>query len=140
MLLASFYFALRTNLQLFFIRKSFCHKNPLVSLSFYALSMDIPTPDSFFKLLIQDLEFQPTTKQDIALQMLSKFVVEGGRDKLFLLKGFAGTGKTTIISTLTKNLWKIRKSGILLAPTGRAAKVISNYSKKEAFTIHKKIF
>jgi len=109
-------------------------------LSFYALSMDIPTPDSFFKLLIQDLEFQPTTKQDIALQMLSKFVVEGGRDKLFLLKGFAGTGKTTIISTLTKNLWKIRKSGILLAPTGRAAKVISNYSKKEAFTIHKKIY
>jgi len=100
--------------------------------------MEKPTPQSFFKLLIDDLGFKATDKQDIALQMLSKFVVSGGKDQLFLLRGFAGTGKTTIISTLVKNLWKIRKSGVLLAPTGRAAKVISNYSKKEAFTIHKK--
>ncbi len=107
---------------------------------FYALSMEKPTPDSFFKLLVDDLGFTATSKQDIALQMLSKFVVEGGKDKLFLLKGFAGTGKTTIISTLVKNLWEIKKSGVLLAPTGRAAKVISNYSSKEAFTIHKKIY
>jgi len=109
-------------------------------LRFYALSMEKPTPDSFFKLLVDDLGFTATSKQDIALQMLSKFVVEGGKDKLFLLKGFAGTGKTTIISTLVKNLWEIKKSGVLLAPTGRAAKVISNYSSKEAFTIHKKIY
>jgi len=102
--------------------------------------MEKPTPQSFFKLLIDDLGFKATDKQDIALQMLSKFVVSGGKDQLFLLRGFAGTGKTTIISTLVKNLWKIRKSGVLLAPTGRAAKVISNYSKKEAFTIHKKIY
>lgn len=107
---------------------------------FYALSMEKTTPDSFFKLLIEDLGFTATHKQDIALQMLSEFVVKGGKDRLFLLRGFAGTGKTTIISTLVKNLWKIRKSGVLLAPTGRAAKVISNYSKKEAFTIHKKIY
>jgi len=102
--------------------------------------MEKPTPQSFFKLLIDDLGFKATDKQDIALQMLSKFVVSGEKDQLFLLRGFAGTGKTTIISTLVKNLWKIRKSGVLLAPTGRAAKVISNYSKKEAFTIHKKIY
>jgi len=102
--------------------------------------MEKPTPQSFFKLLIDDLGFKATDKQDIALQMLSKFVVSGGKNQLFLLRGFAGTGKTTIISTLVKNLWKIRKSGVLLAPTGRAAKVISNYSKKEAFTIHKKIY
>ena len=107
---------------------------------FYALSMEKTTPDSFFKLLVEDLGFAATHKQDIALQMLSEFVVNGGKDRLFLLRGFAGTGKTTIISTLVKNLWKIRKSGVLLAPTGRAAKVISNYSKKEAFTIHKKIY
>lgn len=102
--------------------------------------MEKPTAQSFFKLLTEGLGFPPTTKQDVALQMLSRFAVEGGRDKLFLLKGFAGTGKTTIISTLVKNLWKIRKSGVLLAPTGRAAKVISNYSGKDAFTIHKKIY
>ena len=107
---------------------------------FYALPMEKTTPDSFYKLLIDDLGFSATEKQNIALQMLSEFVVKGGKDRLFLLRGFAGTGKTTIISTLVKNLWKIRKSGVLLAPTGRAAKVISNYSKKEAFTIHKKIY
>jgi len=109
-------------------------------LTFYEPSMEKTTPDSFFKLLVEDLGFTATSKQDIALQMLSEFVVNGRKDRLFLLKGFAGTGKTTIISTLVKNLWKIRKSGVLLAPTGRAAKVISNYSKKEAFTIHKKIY
>ena len=56
------------------------------------------------------------------------------------MKGYAGTGKTTLISTLVNNLWKAKKSAVLLAPTGRAAKVISNYSGKEAFTIHKKIY
>lgn len=94
----------------------------------------------FYKLLIEDLGFQAKPKQDIALQQLATFVVKGGGDSLYLLKGFAGTGKTTIISTLVKNLWKIKKSGVLLAPTGRAAKVISNYSGREAFTIHKKIY
>ncbi|HBY70190.1 MAG TPA: ATP-dependent endonuclease, partial [Flavobacteriaceae bacterium] len=61
-------------------------------------------------------------------------------NEIFLLKGYAGTGKTTIVGTLVKNLWKLKKSSVLLAPTGRAAKVISNYSNKEAFTIHKKIY
>ena len=59
---------------------------------------------------------------------------------MYLLKGFAGTGKTSIIGTLVSNLWEIKKSAVLMAPTGRAAKVISNYSGKEAFTIHKKIY
>ena len=59
---------------------------------------------------------------------------------MYLLKGYAGTGKTTIIGAIVNNLWKAKKSAVLMAPTGRAAKVISNYSKKEAFTIHKKIY
>ena len=62
------------------------------------------------------------------------------KNALYLLKGYAGTGKTSIIGTLVSNLWETKKSAVLLAPTGRAAKVISNYSKKEAFTIHKKIY
>ncbi|WP_029033647.1 ATP-dependent DNA helicase [Salinimicrobium terrae] len=95
---------------------------------------------SFYNLLLQDLKFEAKIKQDIALQQLATFVIDGKKDSLFLLKGFAGTGKTTIISSLVKNLWQVKKSGILLAPTGRAAKVIANYSGREAFTIHKKIY
>ncbi|WP_114491863.1 ATP-dependent DNA helicase [Candidatus Ulvibacter alkanivorans] len=94
----------------------------------------------FYSLLKTDFSHTTTAKQDIALQMLAKFVLSKEKDEVFLLKGFAGTGKTTIIGTLVKNLWKAKQSSVLLAPTGRAAKVISNYSKQEAFTIHKKIY
>jgi ATP-dependent exoDNAse (exonuclease V) alpha subunit len=59
---------------------------------------------------------------------------------IFVLKGYAGTGKTTVISTIVNNLIEINKKYVLLAPTGRAAKVIANYSNKPAFTIHKKIY
>jgi len=103
-------------------------------------SMENLDASKFYKLLLSDLGFTAKAGQDLALQQLSRFVLNNNKDELFVLKGFAGTGKTTIISTLVKNLWQIKKSGVLLAPTGRAAKVISNYSKKEAFTIHKKIY
>ena len=94
----------------------------------------------FYGLLKSDFPHTVTPKQDIALQLLAKFSLEESKNSLFLLKGYAGTGKTTLTSTLVKNLWKAKKSPVLLAPTGRAAKVISNYSQKEAFTIHKKIY
>ncbi|GHC63643.1 ATP-dependent DNA helicase [Ulvibacter litoralis] len=94
----------------------------------------------FYGLLKTDFPHNTTIKQDIALQLLAKFVLSEAKNEVFLLKGYAGTGKTTTIGTLVKNLWKVRKSPVLLAPTGRAAKVISNYSQKEAFTIHKKIY
>ncbi len=61
-------------------------------------------------------------------------------DSIFVLKGYAGTGKTTVISTIVNHLIDINKKYVLLAPTGRAAKVIANYSNKPAFTIHKKIY
>ena len=61
-------------------------------------------------------------------------------ESIFVLTGYAGTGKTFIISNVVKNLWKIKQSVILLAPTGRSAKVLSGYCEKEAFTIHKEIF
>ena len=94
----------------------------------------------FYAYLKRDFPHSPTPKQDIALQMLAKFVLGTNKNETFLLKGFAGTGKTTIVGSLVKNLGKIKKRSILLAPTGRAAKVISNYSSKQAFTIHKKIY
>ena len=95
---------------------------------------------SFYKILTEQFPFQTTDKQEIVLQQLSDFIEDKNINSLYLLKGYAGTGKTTIIATLVKNLWKIKKSAVLLAPTGRAAKVISNYSNTEAFTIHKKIY
>ena len=102
--------------------------------------MENITPNKFYELLIKELGFSAKIKQDIALQQLANYVVNPTPNSLFLLKGFAGTGKTTIISALVKNLWKIKRAGILLAPTGRAAKVISLYSNQEAQTIHKKIY
>ncbi|MGB0789572.1 MAG: ATP-dependent DNA helicase, partial [Marinirhabdus sp.] len=78
--------------------------------------------------------------QDLALQLMATFVTAREKDTLFLLKGYAGTGKTTLIGTLVKNLRSVNYGSVLLAPTGRAAKVISNYSEKQAFTIHKKIY
>ncbi|MFT4697600.1 MAG: ATP-dependent exoDNAse (exonuclease V) alpha subunit [Flavobacteriaceae bacterium] len=94
----------------------------------------------FYSLLRSDFPHTPTVKQDITLQLLSNFTLSEKKNEVFLLKGFAGTGKTTIVGTLVKNIRKAKQSTVLLAPTGRAAKVISNYSKQVAFTIHKKIY
>src|SRR5690554_3737392 len=93
-----------------------------------------------YSFLKNDFPHITTPKQDIALQLLSKFVLATDKNETFLLKGYAGTGKTTIVGALVKNLPKIKKRSVLLAPTGRAAKVISNYSNKQAYTIHKKIY
>lgn len=94
----------------------------------------------FYKILRQNFPFSPTLKQDIFFQQIAHFVVSGNRDDLFVLKGYAGTGKTTIIATLVNHLADAGKKYVLLAPTGRAAKVISSYSEKPAHTIHKRIY
>lgn len=83
---------------------------------------------------------EPTTAQSFALEKLADFIIDGSKDAVFLLKGFAGTGKTTLVGTITKNLWHAKKKYVMLAPTGRAAKVMASYSGKEAFTIHRKIY
>tara|TARA_Y100000589_G_scaffold332256_1_gene390853 strand:- start:6818 stop:8230 length:1413 start_codon:yes stop_codon:yes gene_type:complete len=96
-----------------------------------------------FKLiqyLIKKFPFDPTTQQLEVIKQLSDFIENSSSNSLFLLKGYAGTGKTTIISSLINSLWSVGKKVVLLAPTGRAAKVLSVYSKKNAFTIHKKIY
>ncbi len=94
----------------------------------------------FHNFLKNKFPFDLTLKQDIVLQKLAHFILEEQNEKIFILKGYAGTGKTTLISTLVNSLWNVHKSAVLLAPTGRAAKVISKYSKREALTIHKKIY
>tara|TARA_R110002049_G_scaffold136614_1_gene296381 strand:- start:1393 stop:2832 length:1440 start_codon:yes stop_codon:yes gene_type:complete len=102
--------------------------------------MDVFTSTSFFKLLKEKFPFEPTLKQLITLEKLSQFLVSKEKNELFLLKGYAGTGKTTIIGTLVSNLWNVKMTAVLLAPTGRAAKVMSSYSNTQAYTIHKKIY
>jgi len=98
------------------------------------------TSSQFYSVLKNKFPFAPTVKQDIFFQQIAIFLTNTNSDELFLLKGYAGTGKTTVISELVNNLFSIKKKYVLLAPTGRAAKVIANYSNKEAFTIHKKIY
>ena len=94
----------------------------------------------FYSLLIKNFPFQPTLKQDVFFQKISVFITDFSNDSIFVLKGYAGTGKTTVISTIVNNLININNKYVLLAPTGRAAKVIANYSQKPAHTIHKKIY
>ncbi|MBJ2174603.1 AAA family ATPase [Aureibaculum sp. A20] len=100
----------------------------------------ISTPLDFYKVLKSKFPFTPTSIQDSLLHKLSAYIFDKDRNTIFLLKGYAGTGKTTTMSTLVNNMWQVGMKSVLLAPTGRAAKVISNYSKKKAFTIHKKIY
>ncbi len=103
-------------------------------------AMEDTDTNGFLKILNQKFPHEPTPKQQQALDMLARFVLEGKSDRVFLLKGFAGTGKTTLVAALVGSLGRIRRSAVLLAPTGRAAKVMSVYSSKQAFTIHKKIY
>lgn len=84
--------------------------------------------------------FQPTSQQDQIINDISEFVTTIGNRGIFMLKGYAGTGKTTLVSALVKSLPAIGKRSVLMAPTGRAAKVLSKYSKKFASTIHRKIY
>jgi ATP-dependent exoDNAse (exonuclease V) alpha subunit len=94
----------------------------------------------FYSILTKSFPFQPTYKQDIFFQQIAEFITNNDNNEIFVLKGYAGTGKTTVISAIVNNLAEINKKYVLLAPTGRAAKVIANYSNKSAFTIHKKIY
>ena len=83
---------------------------------------------------------KPNSEQNKILLKLVEYISTLGNRSIFLLKGYAGTGKTTLISALVKSLPSIGKRSVLLAPTGRAAKVLAKYSKKKSSTLHKKIY
>ena len=87
-----------------------------------------------------ELPFEPTEQQSQLIEQLGEFVMAPEPEKIFLLKGYAGTGKTSVVSALVRALNDLQQKTILLAPTGRAAKVISGYSGFPAYTIHKKIY
>jgi exodeoxyribonuclease-5 len=83
---------------------------------------------------------EPTAQQLELFDKLREFLISDNGDECFILRGYAGTGKTTIVGALVKALKYYNYKSVLLAPTGRAAKVISNYSGRKAFTIHKRIY
>lgn len=86
------------------------------------------------------LPFSPTNGQNRAIELIGKFIGNSQWREVFVLKGYAGTGKTNLVSGLSKLLPDFKWRSVLLAPTGRAAKVLSMYAGKPAYTIHKKIF
>jgi len=84
--------------------------------------------------------FEPTQGQAELINLLCSFITSDAHNPVFILKGYAGTGKTTIVGSLVKALPSIQHKTTLLAPTGRASKVLGNYSGRQAYTIHKKIY
>ncbi len=90
--------------------------------------------------LFREFPFEPTKGQAELAEKLARFMVDPEARSVFVLKGYAGTGKTSFISALVRMLPKSGKKSVLLAPTGRAAKVFSAFSGSPAFTIHKRIY
>lgn len=90
--------------------------------------------------IIHKLPFEANEGQRILLDKLSQFITSSDPRKAFILRGYAGTGKTTIMAALVEALQQLQQRIVLLAPTGRAAKVLSRHSHTPAYTIHKYIY
>ena len=95
--------------------------------------------DFLYSGFIDTLKHDPTPCQDALLRKVADFV-SSDDDDILIVNGYAGTGKTTAISAVIDVLGKFETKCVLLAPTGRAAKVLSSYSGRPAFTIHKHIY
>jgi len=93
-----------------------------------------------YNQLCKNLGNIPTDDQSAALKKIASYICDNNNDVIFLMTGYAGTGKTSVISSIVKTLDLLRMRSVLLAPTGRAAKVLASYSGRPAFTIHKKIY
>lgn len=96
--------------------------------------------DLIYNRLIKNLVNIPTDDQAAALKKIASFISVRDDDIIFLMTGYAGTGKTTLISAIVKTLDLLRMKCVLLAPTGRAAKVLSSFAGRPAYTIHKNIY
>lgn len=92
------------------------------------------------KRLLENLDFQATLSQEDLIRELADFLASDLSSEIMLVKGYAGTGKTTLLKSLVRTLSELKQKSVLLAPTGRAAKVLSAYSGHQAWTIHKKIY
>lgn len=97
--------------------------------------------NSFVIAKIRDnFGFVPTDEQSEAIEAIGEFLMSRRDMELFMLRGYAGTGKTTLVGALVKTLVQLEQPVVLMAPTGRAAKVFSSYAGQPAYTIHKRIY
>ena len=103
--------------------------------------------DYFKELILNNFGHNPTSQQQEVVEALAEFILrepttDASRSNadVFILRGYAGTGKTSLVSALVKTMEQLERRCVLMAPTGRAAKVFSLYSGHEAFTIHKRIY
>jgi exodeoxyribonuclease-5 len=94
----------------------------------------------FLEQIKENFPYTPTSEQESALKGLSEFLFDRNSETLFLLKGYAGTGKSSLVGALVKTMTALKQKSVLLAPTGRAAKVFASYAGQNAYTIHKKIY
>jgi len=94
----------------------------------------------FITQVKKNFAHETTSEQNFALEKLSDFLFSRDNDSLFLLKGYAGTGKSSLIGALVKTMTEMKQKTVLMAPTGRAAKVFAIYAGQNAYTIHKKIY
>lgn len=90
--------------------------------------------------IISEFGFEPTPSQDLACAKIGEFLAASSDQSAFILKGYAGTGKTTLVRAVVNVLSELKQKAFLMAPTGRAAKVLSNSVGLPAYTIHKKIY
>lgn len=90
--------------------------------------------------IAENFVFSPTSEQSDAILQMSRFLMSRRGMEAFLLRGYAGTGKTTLVGSLVKALSELEQPVVLMAPTGRAAKVFANYAGHTAYTIHKCIY
>lgn len=96
---------------------------------------------SFYSRLVEEFGLLPTKSQDVLFAKLEAFVRQReARHYLFVISGYAGTGKTSVLGAFVRTLSSYKVNTVLLAPTGRAAKVFSHKSCQDAFTIHKHIY
>lgn len=109
----------------------------IVSRYFFQKKMLI---DELSALIAHHIGHTPTEEQSSVVAEIARFLFSRDSDEVFLLKGYAGTGKTTLIAALVKTLRQLQQPVVLLAPTGRAAKVFALYAEAPAFTIHRKIY
>ena len=97
--------------------------------------------DVFEGKIEQNLPFKPNSSQENALKLMTRFILEPVvADRIFVLKGYAGTGKTSLVGALVKTMSELNRRTVLMAPTGRAAKVFSLMADRTAMTIHKTIY
>lgn len=91
-------------------------------------------------VLTGNLQFSPTSGQLQLVELLAEAIISEVADEVLLVKGYAGTGKTSMLFSLVKTLESFKIKTVLLAPTGRAAKVLAGYTGNPAYTIHKKVY